>query len=89
MYAKNGTTEAEYLRKYRIKNPDKYRAQHNRDVAIKAKRDYESGKRVHRDECKCVECKMSFRRDDAHMLGFRFLGQYNCICNECNQQPNL
>lgn len=82
-YAKRGTTAAEARKKWRQENPDKYRSQHIKDESVKAERYHEANKRVHTDECKCVECGMIFKRDDAHIKGFRFIGRYNCICDEC------
>ena len=78
-------TNAEYLRKWRRENPDKYRAQHDRNEAIKAERYHEQNKRTHRDECKCVECGIIYKRDDAILRGFRFLKNAGnkVICDEC------
>lgn len=81
----NGKTPAEYRRWYRRAYPEKYRKQHLKDEAVKADRYHESNKRAHRDECKCVECGIIYKRDDAILRGFRFLkyAGNRVICDEC------
>lgn len=48
--------------------------------------EHDRNKVARRDECRCVECGMIFRRDDAIIRGFRFLkyGGNRVVCNECH-----
>lgn len=78
-----GLTSAEYQREYRKKNAAKYREQHNKDVSKRKQKKHEYLGTAYPQECKCLECKMVFNRDDAHARGFRFFGRYNCVCDEC------
>ena len=81
----NGKRNPEYLKWYRRTKPEKYRQQHNRDVELKKQADHNANKRAFRDECKCIECGMIFKRDDAILRGFRFLKNAGnrVVCDEC------
>ena len=78
-----GLTSAEYHREYRKKNAEKYRQQHNKDVSKRKHKKHKYLGTAYPEECKCLECKIVFKRDDAHARGFRFFGRYNCVCDSC------
>jgi hypothetical protein len=80
------TAEMSETTVWRRNNPEKARAQQNKDIANKKKRDRDVGIPSSR-QTKCVECGMVYDRMGAHMLGFKFLTGCRgtrCICNVCN-----
>ena len=89
-----GKRNPEYTRWYRRMKPESV-TNYNRSEKAKAcrKRYYpkaqaamhDSGKITPRNECKCVECGMTYKRDDAILRGFRFLkyARNRVVCDEC------
>lgn len=80
----------EYTRWYRKLKPElvtNYNASEKRKACLKRfdEAEHDRNNVARRDECRCVECGMIFKRDDAILRGFRFLkyAGNRVVCDEC------
>ena len=80
----------EYTRWYRKLKPESvrnYNASEKHKACVKrfGNAEHERNNVARRDECRCVECGMIFKRDDAILRGFRFLKNAGnrVVCDEC------
>jgi hypothetical protein len=90
----SGKVNPEYTRWYRRMKPESV-TNYNHSEKAKACRArhyskaqaamHDNGKVTPRNECKCVECGMTYKRDDAILRGFRFLktAGNKVVCDEC------
>jgi len=86
----SGKTNPEYVRWYRRLHPESvknYNASEKRKACLKRfyEAEHDQNKVARKDECRCVECGMIFKRDDAILRGFRFLkyAGNRVVCDEC------
>ena len=82
----NGKYNPAYGRWYRKSFPEIYRKQHDKDCAKRSRAEYDENQKVRKDECKCVFCATVFYKDDALLLGYKFLKGaqgHRIICGEC------
>lgn len=73
----------EWVKNYN--HSEKARACRNRYFSKKRASMHNNGEVTPCDECKCVECGITFKRDDALLRGFRHLkyAGNRVVCDEC------
>lgn len=71
------------MQKYRQADPERYITARNRWQAVRRGKIHEKLGIENTTQCRCAECGTVYDREAAKDRGYRFMGRYSCVCNEC------